>query len=267
MIPANTKYDFVMPIGAECFVALNLDRLRLRTFSIPFDWAGGQPFNSLFAMFVKGFPNFLVQENLKLHLSILSGLHRGDAYLDTQTQFLFPHDFPTGVPLEKSFPVVKAKYDRRIARLHKKFLSAKRVLILHIETPISHLSRPTDADLVSAAAAAAAKYPNAAIDLLYIAHSPDMPSGKVTWKPLNERTLYASINVAAPTPKDVLYLNTSSIQAALRHVSLKNYWLHRTFTAFKIFQKRTARAIKCEKMRNGRLYTRILGFYFEKKSS
>lgn len=56
-------------------------------------------------------------------------------YKNTITGVVFNHDFPLNETFEQSYPIVKAKYERRISRLLNMIRRSRRVLAVHISTP------------------------------------------------------------------------------------------------------------------------------------
>lgn len=131
------KYDFVCSIGHYCATAMYLKRHQLRTASYPLDWVGKGPdgfvthmglvsgdFRGLLAS-----PEALVRK-VNRRVRKVDDL-RHDYYLDSGTGMLCYHDFPTGVPLKRSFPHVRSKYDRRIARFYETVRASRRTLLVY----------------------------------------------------------------------------------------------------------------------------------------
>lgn len=58
-----------------------------------------------------------------------------DLYRNTRNRIVYPHDFPPGVPLHKSYPAVKAKYDRRVKRFQRLMSSGSNILAVYMDSP------------------------------------------------------------------------------------------------------------------------------------
>lgn len=146
-----------------------LKRWHIRTASLPFDWIGREPNGLAVAvrLICDGFKGFLEKEALEPR----PNRHRPniddretDYYLDRGTGMLVYHDFPAGVPLDESYPSVRAKYDRRIARMYRMLDGAKRVLLVY-HTPMEH---PSDEEMGRQLGQMRARFPGKRIDLLVI---------------------------------------------------------------------------------------------------
>ena len=113
------KFDFVFSLGGNCASAMFLNETKLRMASSPFDWIVANTLKAHIDTLCTRFRDFLLRENVVWH-----GPGRGDrgndVYRDNAQGYLFVHDFPKGMSLDESFPKVRAKYDRRIARLLKR---------------------------------------------------------------------------------------------------------------------------------------------------
>lgn len=168
-LPLSFKYDFVLPIGHFCATAMYLKRWHIRTMSLPFDWIGREPNGLAVAarLICDGFRGFLEKSALEPR----PNRHRPDVddretdyYLDRGTGMLVYHDFPTGVPLDESYPAVRAKYDRRIARMYRLLEAAKSVLLVY-HTPMEH---PSDEEMAQQLAKVRARFADKRIGLLVI---------------------------------------------------------------------------------------------------
>ena len=110
-----------------------------------------------------------------IELQDLSYLHSQegnpcDTYHNNFNGINFNHDFLKGVPLEKSYPSVREKYDRRIHRLLSGIESSSSVLIVYLETP-DNKPHDTDCHLVEGYNMLEKAFPGTSIDILYICHS------------------------------------------------------------------------------------------------
>jgi hypothetical protein len=112
-----------------------------------------------------GFADWLREEDLEF---VSDRADNGkDQYRNKRYPLVYLHDFPHGVPLHESYPTVKAKYDRRVARLKRLLSEAKnRVLAVYMDSPVS-----AKADVVACQEAKRrlqALYPHVKVDFLMI---------------------------------------------------------------------------------------------------
>ena len=128
----KNKFDFVVSIGQGCASTSYLRRCNLQNFSFPFDWIAGAPFDVLTDYIINGFQNFLNIEDLEPY--ILKEGHKNDGpcdlYRNKRNNYHHFHDFTKNMPLEESFKIVKAKYDRRIKRFYECIDSSKKILFV-----------------------------------------------------------------------------------------------------------------------------------------
>lgn len=135
----------VISIGQACNPAVALRALDLRKEAYPFDWTVS-PFQSLYSAFQDDFHHYIEPDSLTLrkpdHYGVLNyyGIH-------------LVHDFPAATPNDalaeaigeghitggalrdnwRSFiPMVHEKYQRRIGRLRRLFLSGERIYLIRL---------------------------------------------------------------------------------------------------------------------------------------
>lgn len=136
-------YDFIFACGANCACAMHLRRNGLRDMSSPLDWVGivpdlasrrDAPLCRRIDLIVGGFTELLEDRSRLQKLEKPPGERDGDPlhdyYRDVGNGLLYYHEFATGVPLESTFPEVKARYVRRIANFYSRLERSKRVLIV-----------------------------------------------------------------------------------------------------------------------------------------
>ena len=267
MQPQRTKYDFIFPIGEACCVAHNLKKYKLRLFSNPFDWTGGRAFEELFDCFLHDFEHFCDQEDIVFYERNPAVNPHYDIYQNKRNKFWFPHDFPIGCDYAEYYPQVRAKYDKRIARLLEKIKSSQRVLLLHIELPETKKKLITEERLIELIAAINEKYPATRIDILYGRHNAQVPDGEVHYRHINENVLIADITNTDTRGEETLDFNSANIANLLSYIEIGKQpawtafcynarnWLRKT--AYKV-----ARNIYCKKYKNGKEYTRFFGITF-----
>ncbi len=128
----NRKYDNVFSIGAECTTAQALRAASLRKFSSPLDWVSGTSLAERMKLINDDFKLMLKKDSIRISDII------GDTSLNTyraenvEIGMIFPHDFPCK-DIDRSFPIVYEKYQRRIKRLNSKIRSSKNLMVYMIE--------------------------------------------------------------------------------------------------------------------------------------
>lgn len=140
MFCRKKTYDIIYSLGSNCSAAGFLNKHYLRVSSGPFDWWMMQNpcednFECRARLVCSHFSNFLKKENLE-YVELPEDEPRDpdfDPYLDHGYPGIYlPHDFPIGEPMEQNYDMVKAKYDRRIARFYEKIQASDRVLLVWI---------------------------------------------------------------------------------------------------------------------------------------
>lgn len=166
------RYDVVFSIGHCCATARYLRRFSLRTHASPLDWIGSEHrgFMTYTGYILDDFRGMLDPGFLRKVDAVDEAKDDPDNehYEDVRNGFRYFHDYPVGVPLEKSFPEVEAKYRRRISRFQSILRSGKRVLLV-FQTRIDHFEGP---EILRRAEEIREKFGNRKIDLLVIEHDP-----------------------------------------------------------------------------------------------
>lgn len=107
-----SNFENYISLGSFCDVAGDLEKLGLRNQSSPFDW-GISSFPEIIKLIENGFSDFMNLDNL------YQDANNRSHYKDEQYNFYFFHDFNSYESLEKQYPKVKAKYNKRIERFYK----------------------------------------------------------------------------------------------------------------------------------------------------
>lgn len=190
-----SPFDFVFSVGRDCACAIHLRRNGLRDMSSPFDWLGFVPLDVRIRLIEGDFGGFLVKRNLRRIDKPDDVDVRCDYYLDSATGFEHLHDFPRGVPLDESYPRVRAKYDRRIRRFQDRLARGGRALMVWWDKS----GRETDETFLEAVERVQAKYPACEINLLVFQHDPAMAAGTSMETRLSERVTKIT-GCLCPTP-------------------------------------------------------------------
>lgn len=165
----RTRYDLAFSMGFSCGATFALREAGLQTSSYPLDWMGSPGLLPSARAIAGNFANWTEKGDFRLHDIRRGGLDK-HIYLNVRTGFGFPHDFSSFVSFDEAYPEVRAKYDRRIARFLQAAGEAKRLLAVYVEYPVKR--RASDAELDEARRTLAARFPQAAVDLLYFYEEP-----------------------------------------------------------------------------------------------
>lgn len=187
----DKKFDFICSIGEDCACSSYMRRFRLQNASYPFDWLTKATFDTRINLILSNFQSFLDIENFRL----LPKLHeltddRCDYYENTKLELYFYHDFLIGIPLEKTFPSVKAKYERRIKRFYEKIEEASKVLFIWW----SRDKIIADSTLLKTQQALAEKFPYQEINLLIFEN--DFEKKEIEYFSINKNILKVISNFA-----------------------------------------------------------------------
>lgn len=127
----EAEYDFVASIGYDCHCATMLRKLGLRSCSSPLDWLTAAPLETRLRLVETRFAGFLEKRNMrKLEKEPDAPGKGNDHYEDAATGLRFFHDFRETLPFDEAYEQVRAKYDRRIARLYDNVAKARRTLFV-----------------------------------------------------------------------------------------------------------------------------------------
>lgn len=165
------KYDFIFSIGRACACSQSLRLAGLQLLSLPWDWLALNPVSDgpdlpiRLGIMESGFADWLREEDLEFVSDLAD--NGKDQYRNRRYHITYLHDFPHGVPLHESFPAVKEKYDRRVARFQRLMSESKSsVLAVYMDSPVA----PT-ADVAvcrEAQRRLQALYPHVKVDFLMI---------------------------------------------------------------------------------------------------
>lgn len=224
----KSKYDFVFSLGEACSCTQALRSSNLQYASYPLDWLFGSDFNGRVDILISEFNQFIERSDLQYSYSERS--ISCDAYFNNKNQITFNHDFPAGVPLEESYPMVAEKYQRRINRLLDNIKNADSVLIVYIETP-NNKNHTSDKDIICGWEKIKEKYFNKKIDLLYFMNDATLPPKSVKKENITPNITKVTANYKNQAPNVVPYaVDNDVLKRVLKQYSLK------TSLGFKIKQ-------------------------------
>lgn len=162
-------YDIAFSMGSRCGCSQALRAARLQLASYPLDWVATPGIVQSAEMIARDFAGWLERDEMEL-VDVRRGTGTiNRAYLNRRTGIVFGHDFHHDSDIDTAFDAVAAKYDRRIARLLGGLRAARRALAVYVERPAR--SRVPDEEVIRARQILADKFPDTAIDLLYVFHA------------------------------------------------------------------------------------------------
>jgi len=190
----KTQYDFAVSLGGTCTAAESLRRAGMQFASFPFDWAGGEDVRVHAEIIADDFRRFLPFEQLEYRGS--NDEKNGDIYVNRENGSGFYHDFPYETPLAESYPAIKAKYDRRIARFIERMEKGGRVLAMFVQAPGKPIS--SDADLLRARELISGRYPKVELDLFYVYLVQKKPFAREDVVEVGEHVFKVGFDIAMP---------------------------------------------------------------------
>ncbi len=107
-------YKSIVSLGFFCGPSQELERMGLRSYSLPFDWLITEDFKVVLSLIESNFESFLKEENLEQEKEV-----NPKYYYDTEQMIHFYHDFSASLNLPDQLQFVKEKYARRINRFYK----------------------------------------------------------------------------------------------------------------------------------------------------
>ena len=135
MFKREGTYDLIMSLGAACNCTEALRHLHLQNRSYPFDWIFGSNLSDRVTLLKNRFENWFNIEDF----CYLRTEENKVLLQNNKTDLIYNHDFFTNKgAVEDQFPIVKAKYDRRINRILNMFDSKEKtkILLVYFQRPI-----------------------------------------------------------------------------------------------------------------------------------
>jgi len=166
-------YDLVVPMGIACSCSQILREAKLQLLSFPNDWAGpdigsadekgdlGRRVDAI----CSGFAHWFDREDLSMLRELPE--HNEVHYRNLRTQNIHPHDFKCDKPFDAAYPVVRERYERRIARFMGLFRGAQRVLFVRIDRPDQPVPTATE-DILDARRRLCEAFPEKKIDFVHL---------------------------------------------------------------------------------------------------
>lgn len=159
------RFDYICSLGSSCLCATALREAGLRLSSGPFDWLMGTSLPFRADLIAHDFVGWLEVDDFERIAG--DGHFTTIPYRNRKTGFKHIHDFAQGRPFAETYPEVREKYRRRIARFFAQVRSSRRVLFVWVENPVEN-ERLSDADIVRARETLTEKFPGVGIEFLVI---------------------------------------------------------------------------------------------------
>ena len=166
-------YDLAFSLGRACSCTESLREAHLQFLSFPWDWIDVSqcliPDLQLRTDSICDgtFHDWFRIDDLELY-NEPEWLSKS-IYKSKSTGLNYNHDFPKGIPLRESFPDVKAKYERRFARLLDLIRRSKHILLVRIDPP-SEAYHTEIEDCRAARRRFAERFPHAKFDLVLLSY-------------------------------------------------------------------------------------------------
>lgn len=172
----RSHYDFIFSIGSACSCTEALRAAGLQFASFPFDWItvrdrSGDVRHKADAICCE-FRDWFEREDFSY--AGTKPWHLRDFYRNGKTGIVFNHDFPKGVPFSDSYPIARAKYDRRIRRLYRCIESSESVLLVRIDRPDQEFPATVE-DCTYARTRLSEKFPEVRFDVLFLTCAAGVP--------------------------------------------------------------------------------------------
>jgi len=167
------KYDFVFSLGSACLCSQSLRNAGLQYASYPLDWVWGGNMRMRADLVVGGFDGWFEKRDFQLCPN--PGAFGHDAYVNRKTGMLFPHAYPKGVPIDESYPAVRERMDRQVARLYERLEKSGRVLIVWFGDARDE-ERVSRADVEYCLRSFSRRWPKTLFEMLALDQMPGVPA-------------------------------------------------------------------------------------------
>lgn len=210
-------YDLIISIGQACSCTESLRARNLQKFSYPLDWLYGATFLERVDLVASHFNRFFEKDDFKFVERLDN--HPFDIYQNTFNGLVFNHDFPKNVPLELSFPELKAKYDRRINRLLDTINTSQNVLFVYIESGDAPILPDLNSKLLEAQKKLQKAFLSTKCDILYLQNDRNMETSKIIYEDIAENILKVTLFNVGPNyaiaPYQINFNNTNKVLSGL----------------------------------------------------
>jgi len=168
-------HDLAFGLGAACACSKCLRDAHLQFASFPFDWISGGTARVRAKLIAERFDGWLEKDDF-----VYGGHNTSNGlgiFTNRRTGFNHLHDF-ADAPLEESYETVVEKFHRREARLLRLLATARKVLVVCVDTtnpdgePSSYVA---PGELAEVRATLLRAFPHACFDIVHFAYAPGVP--------------------------------------------------------------------------------------------
>ena len=162
-------------MGGACSCSQTLREADLQFLSFPFDWVILSETDDLrrrVETIANGFAGWFEKGDLR-KIGVYEPGNK-DIYRNNVTGTIFNHEFWRDEDLDRAYPAVRAKYDRRIRRFLGLLASSKEILVVRIDRP-DQMPPTSDAECREALRRLRELYPSARFDMLHLARTEGVP--------------------------------------------------------------------------------------------
>lgn len=219
----NQNFDLFISLGSACFCTQALRSSSLQFQSYPFDWLAGANFLDRAKIITSDFEDWLKKEYLE-YVGEREHPEPKKIFRNTKTDITFNHDFSIDEELDKSYPQVKEKYDRRINRLINNIKNSNRVLLVYCELPGTD-NAVDDDTLIQGYNLLKEKFPYTDIHILYGINLPQIKYKKrIEIKITNNITRFG-FDYNAYNPEEPLLVNKDKLSQYFTKYSITTKFL------------------------------------------
>ena len=221
----KAEYDLIFGFGQACSCSQTLRRAGLQLLSFPFDWLGcvrlDDDMRRRTDLVAQEFRDWLRLEDFVLEGENTNGMYR---CINTRHGLSFIHDFPIGVPMQRSFQSVAAKYRRRTDRLMSLVRKSNKVLIVRLDRPDIDW-RTTIEECRHTRKALAEAFAPTKFDLLLMQPDPKVPFGSQRLEVLEPGIFRLGFDYRNVRPSEnAAYLDLRLTAAAVtEHFAVRDY--------------------------------------------
>lgn len=184
----NTEYDLVFAIGSTCHITTILDYFKLRRFSTPLEWTGGEApenwcqlpdiyrdtrFREKIDAICNNFSEYMIPKDFQ-YVSEWTGNKVHHNVVNMRTHIRFLHHFPIDKSIEEYMPTFVETMQRRAKNLQDALKKSNKILICWLSTLWEQraiLENPvSDNDIKYAIKCLNKKFPNKQIDFVFFEH-------------------------------------------------------------------------------------------------
>ena len=162
-------YDLALGLGNACSCTQTLREADLQFLSFPFDWvilSGTDDLRRRVETIANGFAGWFEKDDLE-RIGVYEPGNK-DIYRNNATGTIFNHEFRRNEDLDRAYPAVRAKYDRRIRRFLELLSSSREILVLRVDRP-DQVPPTSEEECREALRRLRELYPSARFEMLHLA--------------------------------------------------------------------------------------------------